>query len=323
VTARFELLGAPALSRSTVDRQEPLRDNVERLLLLWPKSRVLVIDARGRTQVADKGTRLIDRPATDFGDAPPDDAVLLGEQDGMAYWAVPLAEDETDVAAPAGRSWFQPELTVEPQWLDLRAVGSLLDDTGAGLFTSAVGLFHWHRNARFCARCGSPTKSVRSGWARVCSACGHEEYPRTDAAVICLVHDGVGVNGENVLLARGAGWPEGRYSVLAGFVEVGESLEACVGREIAEEVGVGVSAIRYLGSQPWPFPRSLMVGFTAVADRDEPLRPADGEILEAKWVPRSEVRASLDAPEGVPGLHLAGGSSIARRMLESWAAAEA
>jgi NAD+ diphosphatase len=125
-----------------------------------------------------------------------------------------------------------------------------------------------------------------------------------------------------VLLARGAGWPEGRYSVLAGFVEAGESLEACVAREIVEEVGVNVTAIRYLGSQPWPFPRSLMVGFTAAADRAERLVPADGEIAQAKWVSREQVRQALAEPGSVEDLLLAPGASIAYRMISSWAEAD-
>ncbi|MEV0681078.1 NAD(+) diphosphatase [Actinosynnema sp. NPDC050436] len=313
----FELVELPALSRFTVDRQEPLRGDAERLAQLWPKARVVSVDEHGRTLVAERASRLVDRPATDFGDEPPEGAVLLGEQDGVAYWAVPTASAEAGPGAPAGRAWFGVEPTDEPQWLDLRACGALLDDTGAGLFTSAVALFHWHRTAKFCAECGGGKSAVKAGWARVCAQCGREEYPRTDAAVICLVHDGA----DRVLLARGAGWPEGRYSVLAGFVEAGESLEACVAREIAEEVGVAVSGIRYLGSQPWPFPRSLMVGFEAVGDPDEPLRLADGEIAQAKWVTRAEVRQALEVPGSVPDLLLAPGASIAFRMIQSWAAA--
>ncbi len=317
----FELVELPALSRFTVDRQEPLRGDVERIAQLWPKARVITVDAHGRTLVADRASRLVDRPATEFGDGPPDGAVLLGEQDGVAYWAVPLGEGESGeaqsgVAAPSGRAWLAAEPSDEPQWLDLRACGALLDDTGAGLFTSAVALFHWHRTARFCAVCGGGKEAVKSGWARVCAECGREEYPRTDAAVICLVHDGA----DRVLLARGEGWPEGRYSVLAGFVEAGESLEACVAREIVEEVGVVVNDIRYLGSQPWPFPRSLMVGFEAVGDPNEPLRLADGEIAQAKWVTRAEVRQALEVPGSVPDLLLAPGASIAYRMIQSWAA---
>jgi NAD+ diphosphatase len=234
----------------------------------------------------------------------------------VAYFAV-LMPAEEDEQVPVGRSWVAPELTDEPQWLDLRQAGATLDDMSAGLFTTAAALFQWHRLGRYCAKCGARTVLEKSGWVSVCSGCGREEYPRTDSAVICLVHDGA----DQVLVARGPEWPEGRFSVLAGFVEAGESLEACVAREIFEEVGVTVKDIRYLGSQPWPFPRSLMIGFEAVADPAEPLRPADGEIAEAKWVSRADVRKAIEEPGSVPGLGLAGGASIAFRMLQSWSGA--
>jgi NAD+ diphosphatase len=308
----FDLVALPALSRSAIDRSEPLRGDEEKLAALWPKARMIVLDTRGRTLVADRGTRLADRPAVEFGDQPPVNAVLLGEQDGVAWFAVLMpAEDEE----PASRSWAAPDLTDEPQWLDLRQSGATLDDLSAGLFTTAAALFQWHRLGKYCAKCGARTVLEKSGWVSVCSGCGREEYPRTDAAVICLVHDGA----DQVLLARGPEWPEGRYSVLAGFVEAGESLEACVAREIFEEVGVTVRDIRYLGSQPWPFPRSLMIGFEAVADPAEPLKLAEGEIAEAKWVSRADVRQAIEVPGSVPGLGLAGGASIAFRMLQSWA----
>ncbi|GAA3870841.1 NAD(+) diphosphatase [Saccharothrix violaceirubra] len=310
----FDLVASPALSRFTVDRSEPLRGDAERLAQGWPKARVIEVDAGGRTLVADGGSRLVHREATGYGDVPHEHAVFLGEQDGVAYWAVPRADDTTEALAP-GRVWDRPAAGAEPTWLDLRSCGALLDDMGAGLFTTAVALFHWHRTARFCARCGAGSDAVKSGWARICGACGHEEYPRTDSAVICLVHDGA----DRVLLARGEGWPAGRYSVLAGFVEAGESLEACVAREILEEVGVAVRDVRYLGSQPWPFPRSLMIGFEAVADPDEPLRPAVGEIAQAKWVTRADVRQAFERPGSVPDLLLAPGASIAYRMIQSWA----
>ncbi|MFI6101368.1 NAD(+) diphosphatase [Lentzea sp. NPDC051213] len=310
----FDLVGLPALSRFTIDRSEPLRGDEEKLAALWPKARMIVVDSRGRTLVAERGTRIVDRPAVEFGDQPQLNAVLLGEQDGVAYFAVPVPAEDGEQPPPT-RAWSAPELTDEPQWLDLRQSGATLDDMSAGLFTTAAALFQWHRLARFCAKCGAPTVLQKSGWTSVCSGCGREEYPRTDSAVICLVHDGA----DQVLVARGPEWPEGRFSVLAGFVEAGESLEACVAREILEEVGVGVRDIRYLGSQPWPFPRSLMIGFEAVADPSEPLRPAEGEIAEAKWVSRADVRSAITEPGSVPGLALAGGASIAFRMLQSWA----
>jgi NAD+ diphosphatase len=313
----FDLVALPALSRTEIDRAEPLRGDEEKLAALWPEARMIVVDTRGRTLVADRGTRLVDRPAVEFGDQPPVNAVLLGEQDGVAWFAVLMPAEEGE-RPPAPRAWAPPELTDEPQWLDLRQSGATLDDRSAGLFTTAAALFQWHRLGKYCAKCGARTVLEKSGWVSVCSGCEREEYPRTDAAVICLVHDGA----DQVLLARGPEWPEGRFSVLAGFVEAGESLESCVEREIAEEVGVTVRDIRYLGSQPWPFPRSLMIGFEAVADPSEPLRPADGEIAEAMWATRADVRKAIEEPGSVPGLGLAGGASIAYRMLQSWSGAK-
>jgi NAD+ diphosphatase len=160
---------------------------------------------------------------------------------------------------------------------------------------------------------------------RTCRENGHDEYPRTDPAIICLVHDGGSGGSARVLLGRQQTWPPGRYSVLAGFVEGGESLEACVLREIEEEVGLTVSDIRYLGSQAWPFPRSIMIGFSAVGDPEQPLRPADGEIADALWITRAELRRALRHGDWVTGdgnpLLLPPPVSIARSMLDSWAAA--
>jgi NAD+ diphosphatase len=319
----FRLNAPPVLSRSAVMRDEPIRTDRERQVAGWPKARLVVLDEGGRTPVdwgdvrrprdrwdmiSGSGARLITRPTT--GDEPPEEAVLLGEHEGTAYWAVRGAVDLVAGEDPT-------------DWADLRTVGAALDALGAGLLTGAVAVLNWHTAARFCTRDGSPMHPRNAGWLRVCEASGHEEYPRTDPAVICLVHDGGAGDGARVLLARQPVWPEGRYSVLAGFVEAGESLEACVLREIHEEVGVPVRDVAYLGSQAWPFPRSLMVGFQAVADADAPLRPAQGEIAEAMWVTRADLRAALEAGDwaGEGTLRLPGTVSIARAMLEAWAAA--
>jgi NAD+ diphosphatase len=324
----FRLTAPAVLSRSEVFRDETLRTDLARQEAGWASARLVVVDDDGRTpvewtdapssgfQVGDAGSwdrggsaRLRTRPTT--GATPTEGAVLLGELDGVAYWTV---RGKPDVFAGDDPS----------EWADLRMTGAVLDALGAGLFVTAVAVLNWHDTARFCSRDGSPTHPTAGGWHRLCEAAGHEEYPRTDPAVICLVHDGGEGQGARVLLARQPVWPEGRFTVLAGFVEAGESLEACVRREIHEEVGVEVRDIGYLGSQAWPFPRSLMIAFEAVGDPDAPVVPADGEIAEAMWVSRSDVRAALTAGDwgdSEAPLLLPGKVSIARSMLESWAAA--
>lgn len=321
----FQLPALPTLSRSTVDRNEMVRTDQARLAKLWSTGRVILLDEKGRTPVGAGATTLATRPAVRVADEAPADALLLGEHDGVGYWALQRAADlQEGVPSPdsAWGLWTGASSEDGEEWHDLRTVGALLDDTSAGLYTTAVALTSWHTRASFCGKCGAPTERVNAGWATHCTGCGREEYPRTDPAVICLVHDNHGVNGEHVLLARQPIWPPERYSVLAGFVEAGESLESCVAREIAEEVGVPVTHIRYLGSQPWPFPRSIMVGFAAAADHNAPLHPADGEIEEARWVSRTDLRTALAAGGEIEGLRLPGPTSIARMMLTGWAEAE-
>jgi NAD+ diphosphatase len=334
----FQLGRLPALSRSTVDRQETLRTDRDRLFSRWPDARVVLIARDGRTPVrADDHSVLSTRKALDFGDEPPEDAMFLGEWQGADYWTLPGEPAGEGELVELRGSWgfFEQAQEVDGEvWVELRGHGDLVDDTSAGLFTTALALRHWHRRGRFCAKCGGRTRVEQFGWATKCESCGREEYPRTDPAVICLVHDDTAVNGERVLLARQPVWPEGRFSVLAGFVEAGESLEGCVAREIREEVGVDVSDVRYLGSQPWPFPRSIMLGFAAKADPAQPLRPADGEIEQALWVSREELRTAFENSraggtaqptpigDGAATMILPGNSSIARVMLEAWAHAE-
>jgi NAD+ diphosphatase len=326
----FGLLDPPVLSRTTVRRDEMQRTDLDAQLRGWSTARLVIVDAEGRTPVEwdgdgppaggwdlmdGSGARLRTSPTS--GDAPTEGAVLLGEADGVAYWAI---RGEPD-AGPNGATSTAERYAASPDQgdrVDLRTAGSALDALGAGLFVAAAAVLNWHDAAGFCPRDGSPTHPAAAGWMRICEAHGHEEYPRTDPAVICLVHDGA----DQVLIARQPVWPPGRFSVLAGFVEAGESLEACVARELHEEVGAEVTDIRYLGSQAWPFPRSLMIGFHALADPTVPLRPADGEIAEAKWISRAELRAALahgDWGARAP-LLLPGRVSIARSMLESWAA---
>jgi NAD+ diphosphatase len=204
----------------------------------------------------------------------------------------------------------QPEQALPgTRWAGLRDVGALLDATGAGLFTASVALAHWHGGNRHCSRCGAGTVPVMAGWARQCPGCGAEHYPRTDGAVIMAITD----DRDRILLGRQARWPAKRYSCLAGFVEPGESLEAAVRREAREEAGVVVGPVEYRGSQPWPFPASLMMGFRARALGTEITVDGD-ELISARWWTREEL--ALDVATGE--LLLPPAVSIARRLVEDW-----
>jgi NAD+ diphosphatase len=297
----------PLLSRVGADRADQLRTDVEAAAAGWAEAALLRLDSRNQVLVAD-GRVVLDR-AKSLADSPPPDAVFLGRiEDGRHVWAVrgPLeAPEDPDVAV---------------QVADLRRAGQLFDDLSAQLVSSAAALLNWHDSNRFSSVDGAPTKPARAGWARVNPLTGREEFPRIDPAVICLVHDG----GDRAVLARQAVWPERMFSLLAGFVEAGESFETCVAREIREEIGLTVGDVRYLGSQPWPFPRSLMVGFHAVGDPDQDFSFNDGEIAEAAWFTREEVRAALAVGDWTSGsdskLLLPGSVSIARVIIESWAA---
>ena len=190
------------------------------------------------------------------------------------------------------------------------AGAAALSDADTGLFVAAVANANWHATHRFCAFCGGVTDVEAAGWVRRCRDCSREQFPRTDPAVIVAVIDPAG----RILLGRNAAWPEGLYSCLAGFVEPGESLEHAVVREIAEESGVTVTQPRYRGSQPWPFPRSLMLGFTALAPAGAEPVPDGEEILSVRWFEREEL-AHL-AREG--DVTLPGAVSIARALIEDW-----
>ena len=303
----FQLRDVPVLSRVGADRADQLRSDVDAATAGWAEAALLRVDSRNQVLVADG--RVVLGAAAELADKPPPDAVFLGRIEGGRHvWAIRgalQAPDDPDVQAEV---------------VNFRSRSPIFDDTSSQLVSSAIALLNWHDRARFSAVDGSPTKSARAGWARVNPVTGHEEYPRIDPAVICLVHDG----GDRAVMARKAEWPERMFSLLAGFVEAGESFEVCVAREIREEIGLHVHDVRYLGSQPWPFPRSLMVGFHAVGDPDEDFSFNDGEIVEAAWFTRDEVRAALEVGDWTSSseskLLLPGSISIARVIIESWAA---
>ncbi|MEN9705707.1 MAG: hypothetical protein RLZZ393_1586 [Pseudomonadota bacterium] len=205
-----------------------------------------------------------------------------------------LVEDEGE-DMPAG---------VGECFTELRPLAANLPADEAALLAYARGLSVWRANHRHCGRCGHPTTPTRAGHALACTACGRETFPRIDPAIIVLVR-----HGDRALLGRQPSWPPGRYSTIAGFVEPGESLEDAVRREVREETGVGVGTVHYHSSQPWPFPSSLMLGFTAEGDGAPP-RTQDDELEDARWFTREEIRRGdvlLPPPE-----------AISRRLIEAW-----
>ncbi|UIJ34722.1 NAD(+) diphosphatase [Allobranchiibius sp. GilTou73] len=279
------------LSRTTLDRAAHRRHDPGLLgrLLTSPQTRVL--DLYGdRARVRDGGLVLRAPEAGDL-DRP---AVFLGVADAADVVAVDRIDDEAPQDAAT-----------------MRSVGLDLDTHDVGILTTGLGIVNWQRTQGFCPRCGARAEVSESGWGRRCTREGTEQYPRTDAAVIMSVID----DDDRLLLARGTrfGGTTNRMSVLAGFVEPGESLEHAVAREVEEEVGVSVSQVDFRGDQPWPFPASLMVGFAARATSTE-LVLQDEEIAEARWFSRVELAAALgDGSLGVPP-----SLSIARHLIEDW-----
>jgi NAD+ diphosphatase len=256
----------PALSRAALDRAAEHRKDPDWLADAWRRGRVLVIDDQQRALTVDDGLGLVD--ATDAPDAV--ERFFLGvDTEGTPYWSV-VAELPRRLGARPGT---------------LRDAGAVLGARDAGLFVAAVALANWHATHRRCPRCGSPTEVVDAGWVRRCPSDGSDHFPRTDPAVIVLVHDG----DDRCLLGRQPAWPPGRYSTLAGFVEPGESLEQTVVREIREESGVTVDDVVYRGSQPWPFPASLMLGFEARAVSGE-AATTDDELEDVRWFSRADLR---------------------------------
>jgi NAD+ diphosphatase len=291
--------GSLALSRSVLDRAADRRRDADWLEKAWaaPDTQVVVV-AGDKLQVTDDRTALRLVPPAE---APDGLRIFLGidresgagqTADGRAVFGV-LVEDEADES-----------------YGGLRELGAVLDDREAGIAVHVIGLSNWHGVHTHCANCGAHTDVVEAGHVRHCPVCGRSHFPRSDPAIIVLVTD----DQDRALLGRNEAWPTGRYSTLAGFVEPGESLEAAVRREVLEETGVIVgSEITYAGSQPWPLPASLMLGFYAKASNFD-IEVDQDEIVEARWFTREEVSALVEAGT----MALPGAISISRRLIEGW-----
>ena len=284
-----------------LDRADALRDDPEALAHLWPQARIVLLDDEGRA-LADASGALHAPRGSDLGGGP-GTAIFLGLRGDEAWFAQPAASVAFDAE---GRT-------------DLRTAATRWPAFDATVFAQARAMLHWHARHRFCGACGGDLAFVRAGWLGRCARCNAEHYPRTDQAIIVAVTDG-----ERLLLGRQRSWPARRWSVIAGFVEPGESLEQTVAREVFEETRVRVRSSRYLASQPWAFPGSLMLGFLAESGPDTPV--AGDELEDVRWFDVETVRAGLardwTAPpdDGEAGIALSAPISISRWLVEQWLA---
>jgi NAD+ diphosphatase len=287
-----------AFTGAALDRGDAVRKDAGRIAQLARSDQALVVAATSDGVALDpREARLLRLPAA--GRLDPDHAVLLGFESAAPVFAIDVKDSR--------------ELIGDGRVVALRAAGMELSAAEGGLAAYLAALLNWHRRHRFCANCGALTEIAEAGLARQCPNCGAHHFPRTDPVVIMLVeHDGM------ILMGRRAGGPSDRYSVLAGFVAPGETAEAAVVREVKEESGIDVYDARYVGSQPWPFPASLMLGFEARSDGGDPV-VGDAELEEVRWFTRDEIAA---ASREEATFHLPGEVSIARSLIERWLGSE-
>ncbi|WP_245988615.1 NAD(+) diphosphatase [Flexivirga caeni] len=281
---RFDLV----LDSRTLDRHALRRRDPELIASLLAQPATAVLDVYG-DRLPNTGNRLHYRApqATDRDEL----VVYVGEVAGREVLAV-LRDRDDEVPADG-----------------LRFLGMRLHPDDVPIAVTATGIGRWHAVTGFCSKCGAPTRVTEAGWVRHCDACGRDHFPRTDPAVIMSVTDA----DDRLLLGRGRNFAGNGMSVLAGFVEPGESLETAVAREVMEEVGVSVTDVRFLGDQPWPFPASLMVGFTCRATTTG-LTLDPEEIAAARWFTRPELAAAVASGD----VHLSPRLSIARHLIEHW-----
>ena len=294
------LMSAINSQPSRIDRSSHLRENPATLDLLWSKAQILQI-AQGR--IGAEGYLNANRVAA---------LIASGEfKEGSRYFlGLDAVTGDPYFAWDTQWSVAKTDEEMKVGFTTLRDVGAALSAIDVELALHGVALSNWHRAHPCCSKCGGPTRVDLGGAVRVCDVDKSQHHPRTDSAVIVLIRD----NDDRILLGHQPIWPEGRFSCFAGFLEPGETFEQCVAREVFEESGVSVREINYLGSQPWPFPASIMISFDAVTDFPEAARPDGTEITEVKWFTRDQLRAEAKAGT----LLLPPTISVARKMIERW-----
>lgn len=264
-----------------LDRAAALRTRADEVDALEKRADALfTFTWRHRNLVSGEPPRpvLLDREAAAPLRAIAIDTVFLGLRDGIPLFAMSLPSDDASAAAARSFGVFN----------DLRMLGVVLDPSEAQLLSYVRGVLYWHRHHRHCGKCGGATTSREAGHVRICDACNKRHFPRSDPAIMALI-----TRGDRVLLARQPKWPPKMYSVLAGFVEPGESVEEAVVREVEEEVGLEVTDLRYVRSQPWPFPSSLMIGYTMRSESGD-IVLGDDELEEARFFTREQIREAQE-----------------------------
>lgn len=297
------------LNLSPIDRGSDLRTDAAKLEQLWKKAQIIqLVDAR-LSATNDALTFIDARAVSELSDSFVEgERFFLGisRDDDQPYFAW----STTWINQPIDDGSGDFEKDKYQGFKTLREVGGNLDAEDLTLAMHAVGLANWHENHTHCSKCGAQTVSDLGGSVRVCVEDSTQHHPRTDPAVIVLVRDA----DDRILLGHQPIWPEKRFSTFAGFVETGESFEECVSREVFEEAGIYPSQVKYITSQPWPFPASIMIAFEAFAERPQDARPDGQEITAVRWLSRDEMKQTVASGE----ILLPPGISVARRMIESW-----
>ena len=278
------------LAVAEIDRSAHLRSDEAYLQSSWPNALVLQFNSE---KFASQSNQLTFVKGASLGEYDSQIDYFLGVKDGENFFLRHLSDE-----------------TLMSEFKSLRAIGSFLSPRDIGLAVHAQGLANWHSKHPRCSLCGGPTVVVLAGAVRRCPADKSEHYPRTDSAIIVLIKN----DKDQILLGRQKVWPKYRFSTFAGFVEPGESFEHCVIREVREEAGVELTKINYLGSQPWPFPASLMIAFEAITNTPELARPDGDEIEEIRWFSREDMKSAILDKSLILPFEI----SVARQMINAW-----